>query len=110
MLSVRLIFIIIKEQNRGKSPAILKFSRSKSRDNKNKNDELQTNEEKQIIEQITLGKKLKANFEKNKIKNMENPANQETDVKFKRDKSAITQGVNKLKDKICKLYHLINYL
>ena len=53
---------------------------------------------------IGLSNIVRANFEKFKIKKLENP-NQELHIenKFIRDKSAITQGMNKLKEDICKI-------
>ena len=65
-------------------------------------DELDPNKKFQNTN-LGLSQFVRANFEKNKIRNMENPNNQEVfnDNKFIRDKTQITLFMNKLKEKIC---------
>ena len=89
-----------------KSKSVLRFERPKSvgiDKDENKVDNL-LKEKK-----LKLSSILKSDFERYKIKRLENQ-NQESNVenKFKRDKSAVTQRMNRLKENICKLI-LINF-
>lgn len=64
---------------------------------------------------VGLSIRIKTNFEKNKIKNLENPNNQEpfNENRFVRDKGAITQGMTRLREQIrnkIKLFNFIKYL
>jgi hypothetical protein len=52
--------------------------------------------------EIGLSKVIRANFDKNKIRNLENPNSQEIffENRYIRDKTDITTGMNKLKETI----------
>ncbi len=52
--------------------------------------------------EIGLSKVIRANFDKNKIRNLENPNSQEIffENRYIRDKTDITAGMNKLKETI----------
>jgi hypothetical protein len=96
--------ILAYRQNRGKpgtNSNVLKFTRGKSKEQPPRNF-FKEEDMEDAVNKITLGKMLRTNFEKNKIKNLESHVNQESigDNRFKRDKSATTQGMNKLKEKI----------
>lgn len=88
------------EENK-KQKQILKFGpRSKSSNpsksilNKQENSDMK----------MGLSQLVRANFEKNKIKNLENPNTQEIALenRYVRDKTPFTQELNNLKETICK--------
>jgi hypothetical protein len=96
----RLSLLIYKENM--KQNRILKFKRSKSNAPKKEENEDPMNK-KIDPKQVGLSTLIRTNFSKKKIKNLENPNNQEVnnDIRFIRDRTNITQGMNKLKEQIC---------
>lgn len=104
------IFNLEKSNEEGHK--IIKFSNNKTRSassnnignyNPNNNDAINKSKVNS-----SLGQKLKANFAKNKIKDLKTPTQTENIVthKFIRTKSPITQKMNKLHHKICKFIYL----
>ena len=65
------------------------------------------NKEENNGNEIGLSHLVRANFEKNKIKNLENPNNQEIALenRYVRDKTPITMELNKLKEQICNFFY-----